>query len=151
MSTEVNKKIIKRFYEELWNKRQLDSADEIFAENCVTHQLRSGEPDEGMPRGPGEMRQHVSQWIAAFPDLRFEVDRMVAEGDLVMTCSLMRGTHRGVWAGIRPTGSKVEIRMCVTHRIADGRIAEDWVLVEALGFFQQIDLLPDTEKILGGR
>ena len=76
---------------------------------------------------------------------------MVAEGDLVMTCSLMRGTHRGVWGGIKPTGSKVEIWMCVTHRIADGRIAEDWVLVEALGFFQQIDLLPDTEKILGGR
>jgi hypothetical protein len=74
-------RVITRFVEELWNERRLEVADAIFAEDCVTHQLRSGIADEAAPRGPDAMKEHVSGWIAGFPDLRMRVEQMVSEGD----------------------------------------------------------------------
>ena len=150
MHIEENKTVVHRFYDEFWNQRRLGVADEIFSESCVSYQLTSGGNVEGTIRGPEEIRLHLMEWLNGFPDLRFSVEEMVAEGDLVVSRSVMRGTHHGIWAGIKPTGKKVEIRMSVTHRILDGKIVADWVLVEALGFFQQIGLVPPTEEIVSG-
>ncbi len=60
----------------------------------------------------------------------------------------MQGTHTGAWFGVGPTGKTVSIRLIVIHRIREGKIAEDWVLVESLGFFQQLGLVPSTPDIL---
>jgi steroid delta-isomerase-like uncharacterized protein len=148
VSTEEGKAIVTRFYDELWNNRNLSVADEIFAADCVTHQLRSGEEAASVPRGPEAIKHHVGEWLAGFPDVRFSVEQMIAEADHVLTHSVMRGTHIGTWLGIAPTGKQVSIRMFVVHRIMNGKIAEDWVLVESLGFLQQLGLIPATEEIL---
>jgi len=142
------KDIIKEFIEELWNGRRLDVADQIFSEDCVTHQLRSGVLDEPAHRGPHEMKEHVSGWLMSFPDLRFTIERMVAEGDRVVSQLVMEGTHQGTWMGIPPTGKRLQIRMITIHRIANGKIAEDWVLVESLGLFQQLGAVPDTAELI---
>jgi predicted ester cyclase len=91
----------------------------------------------------------VAEWVKAFPDLRFEVEELLADGDKVVSRSVMHGTHEGVWHGIAPTGRQVMIRIMVIHRIAGGQIVEDWVLVESLGFFQQLGLMPPTAEIFG--
>lgn len=148
MSTEQNKAIVSRFYDELWNNRQVGVADQIFAPDCVTHQLHSGAELVGVPRGPEAVKHHIAEWLRGFPDLRFEVEQMIVEGDVVVSRSVMRGTHLGNWLGIPPSGKNVSIRMVITHRVVNGRIAEDWVLVEALGFFQQLGLVPETQEIL---
>ena len=148
MSVDLNKAIVARFYEELWNKRDMSVADEIFAADCVTHQLQSGTASEEMPRSPAATKDHVAAWVAGFPDLRFIVEQMIAEGDHVVSRSVMHGTHTGVWHGLAPTRKQVSIRMYVDHRIADGKIVEDWVLVEALGFFHQLELVPSAQEIL---
>lgn len=145
-----NKAVVQRFYEELWNRRNVDVADEIFASNCVTHQLHSGDEVSVAPRNPDSVKHHVADWLAGFPDLRFTVEQMIAEDHLVVSQSVMHGTHTGNWMGIPATGKAVSIRMMVIHRIADRKIVEDWVLVEALGFFQQLGLASSTEKILSG-
>ena len=145
---EPAKHIIKRFVEELWNARRLDVADQIFSDDCVTHQLRSGVLAESAHRGPEEMKEHVSRWLMSFPDLRFNVEQMIAEVDRVVSQLVMEGTHRGVWMGIPPTGKRLQIRMITIHRIANGKIAEDWVLVESLGFFQQLGVVPDTGELI---
>ncbi len=142
------KHIIKRFVEELWNARRLDVADEIFSEDCVTHQLRSGVLADPAHRGPGRMKEHVSGWLVSFPDLRFNVEQMIAEADRVVTQLVMEGTHQGIWMGISPTGKRLQIRMITIHRIANGKIAEDWVLVESLGLFQQLGAVPDTAELI---
>lgn len=147
-STAQNRAVVRRFYDELWNGRDPSVADEIFAAGCVTHQLRSGAEAQGVRRGPAEVKRHVAEWLEGFPDLRFEVEELVCEGDLVASRARMRGTHAGAWLGVAPTGRRVEIRMAVTHRVASGKVVEDWVLVEALGFFQQLGLAPPTEEIL---
>ena len=148
MSAELNKLIVSRFYEELWNNRNAGVADEIFAADCVTHQLQSGTASDGAPRSPAEMKDHVASWLAGFPDLRFSVEHMIAEADHVVSRSVMHGTHTGLWHGLAPTRKQVTIRMFVDHRIANGKIVEDWVLVEALGFFQQLEVVPSTQDIL---
>ncbi len=147
MSVELNKAVVTRFYNELWNNRNLTVANEIFAADCVTHQLHSGTEPDGAPRSPEDMKDHVASWLAGFPDLRFSVEQMVAEADHVVSRSVMYGTQRGVWNGLAPTGKLVSIRMFVDHRIENGKIVEDWVLVEALGFFQQLELVPATQNI----
>jgi predicted ester cyclase len=132
------KHVIKRFVEELWNARQLNVADQIFSEDCVTHQLRSGILAEPAPRGPQAFKEHVSGWLMSFPDLRFNIEQMIAGGDRVVSQLVMEGTHQGSWMGMSPTGKRLHIRMITIHRIANSKIAEDWVLVESLGLFQQL-------------
>ena len=148
MSAAQNKAIVSRFYEELWNDRNLQVADELFADDCVTHQLRSGAEPVGVPRGPEAIKHHVADWMRGFPDLRFTIEEMIAEGDRVVSRSVLRGSHTGPWLGILPTGKEINIRMSVTHRIENSKIVEDWVLVEALGLFQQLELVPATEEML---
>jgi steroid delta-isomerase-like uncharacterized protein len=148
MSTGQNRVVVSRFYEELWNDRTLGVADEIIAADCVTHQLQSGAETVGVPRGPEAVKRHVAEWLTGFPDLRFTVEGMMAEGDKVMTRSVMRGTHTGTWLGLAPTGKQMSIRMTVVQRVLHGKIVEDWILVEALGFFQQLGLIAPTEEVL---
>ncbi|MDQ3755009.1 MAG: ester cyclase [Acidobacteriota bacterium] len=148
MHAEQNKVIVRRFYEELWNERRVELVEELIAADCVTHQLSSGAELTGVARGPEAMKRHVAEWLASFPDLRFTVEQALAEGDHVITRSVMRGTHMGDWLGVAPTGKRVAIRMIVIQRIADGKIAEDWVLVESLGLLQQLGLVPPTGDIL---
>ena len=150
MSAELNKAIVRRFVEEVWNKRNLGIADEIFAADCVTHQLQSGSGIDSSPRDPETLKKHVAEWLVSFPDLRFNVEQMVADNDRVVSQILMTGTHTGVWLGISPTGNHVNLRMITIHRIADGKIVEDWVLVESLGFFRQLGLLPAIQEIMAG-
>lgn len=149
-SAEELEAVVRRFYGELWNGRRLEVADEIIAPGCVTHQLQSGAEAAGAARGPEAVRRHVAEWLAGFPDLRFEVEQLVVGRDRVVSQSVMTGTHAGAWLGVAPTGRRVSVRLVVTQRIEGGRIAEDWVMVEALGFFQQLGLVPPTEEILRG-
>jgi predicted ester cyclase len=146
---ESAKHIIQRFVDELWNARRLDVADQIFSEGCVTHQLRSGVAAEPAPRGPQAMKEHVSGWLVSLPDLRFKVEQIISEGDRVVSQLVMEGTHEGEWMGIAPTNKKVQIRMITIHRVANGKIVEDWVLVESLGFFQQLGMIPDAAELIG--
>ena len=144
-----NKALVRRFYEELWNARRVEIAEEIIAADCVTHQLRAGATDvEGVPRTPAMIKEHVAAWLAGFPDLHFTVEQIFAEGARVVTYSRMRGTHTGMWHGIAATGREVSLPMIVIQRISEGKIAEDWVLVESLGFYHQLGLLPATEEIM---
>jgi predicted ester cyclase len=76
----ANRAVVQRFIEELWNQRKLALADDLFAEGCVTNQLRFGNDPAGAPRGPAAMKHHVADWLAAFPDIRFTIEQMLAEG-----------------------------------------------------------------------
>ena len=139
--------IVHRFTEELWNGRDLSVADAIIDPGCVTHQLRSGSQSLEFIRGPEALKGHVVEFLAAFPDLRLEVEQQIAEGDLVVSWCVFRGTHNGTWLGIPPTGRPIIIRSVVTHRIRYGKIAEDWVLSDFYGVFADLGLIPHLEEL----
>jgi steroid delta-isomerase-like uncharacterized protein len=145
---EMNRLVIRSFFEDVWNQRKLEIADEIFDSDCRTFQLRSGAPVTSTPRGPENIKKHIAEWLAAFPDLTFTIEQMIAEGDRVSTLLVMDGTHAGEWLGIPPNGKRISIRMMTVHRLRNGKIIEDWVIVESLGFFQQMGILPATNDLL---
>lgn len=144
-----NKQLVLRFVEELWNQRKLDVANVIFASDCHTHQLSSSAgPINSVPRGPEAVKKHIAEWLLGFPDLQFAVEQMLAEGDRVSTQLTMEGTHTGQWLGVPSTGKRMTIRMMTIHRIQEGKIIEDWVIVESLGVLQQLGVLPSTAELL---
>ena len=143
------KSVSRRFFEELWNERRLELADEVVAADCVTHQLKSAEgPTPSAPRGSEALREHIRGWLAAFPDLTWEIQASVADGERVATLAVARGTHKGDWQGVPATGRRVVIQCAVVHRVRNGRIVEDWVVTEGLGVFQQLGLIPPTEALI---
>jgi steroid delta-isomerase-like uncharacterized protein len=145
---ENNKQFIIRFFDEVWNQRKLEIADDIFDNNCRTFQLQSGAPVTSTPRGPESIKKHIAEWLSAFPDLTFTIEQMIAEGDRVSTLLAMDGTHTGRWLGIPPNGKRINIRLMTIHRFKNCKIIEDWVIVESLGFFQQLGILPATSDLL---
>src|ERR1700756_127337 len=90
---EPNKAIVKRFIEEMWNQRRLELADELFSADCVTHQLRGPGSPSAAPRSPELVKREAAGWLAAFPDLRFDLEHMISEGDLVVSRYTMHGIH----------------------------------------------------------
>lgn len=145
------KAIAQRFIDELWNQRNSDVADELFAENCITNQLRSGAEPVTAPRTPAAVKKQVNDWIVGFPDFRYTVRQMLTDGDKVMIQCVANGTHQGTWLGIPATGKAISIETMITQRIADGKIVEDWVLADFLGLFQQLGLVAPLQEILAGK
>ena len=137
MSTEENKALVSRFYEEVFNKKNLASIDEFVDSQIVEHDL-----PPGLPVGSEGTRLFIGMYLAAFPDLHLTVEDIIAEGNEVTARFTIRGTHRGKLMGIHPTSKQVMVTGIQVMRIADGRIAENWVNFDALGMLQQLGVIP---------
>jgi steroid delta-isomerase-like uncharacterized protein len=135
-AVEASKALV-RAWVEVWNTGDLDAVDGLLAPGFVRH-----DPNAPEVHGAAEERQLIAMYRAAFPDLRFTVDAIVAEGDTVAVRLTAVGTHRGELLGIPPTGKAVRVAVMETYRIADGRIAEQWVVMDALGMMQQLGAIP---------
>ena len=137
MSTEENKAMIRRIYEEAFNKGDLAVADELMATNYVFH------GPGGMEfKGPEGFKQFVTMMRTAFPDLHVAIDDLVAEGDRVVHRVTVRGTHKGEMMGIAPTGKQVTITAITISRFAGGKEVESWPSLDQLGMLQQMGVVP---------
>ena len=134
MSTERNKALIRRFYEEVWGKGNVDVADEVFAADYVRHDLRPGNP---LP-GPAGQKQIATDFRTAFPDFYFTLELLVAEADMVVGRWTATGTNTGIWGNIRPTGKIAKFSAVNIFRIANGKVVEMWNHRDDLGLMQQI-------------
>ena len=133
MPTEENKAFILRFYEEVWNRRRYGAAVEFFASNSVRHEL------SGPVRGGADgIARNAEAWCAAFPDTRYTVEDVIAEGDRVVARWSMTATHRGEWRGVPPTGKQIRFRGVNIYRLEGGKVAEIWNFRDDLGLFQQL-------------
>ena len=136
MSSDDNKALARRVFDEIMSQGQLRLLDEIFAPGVVAH-------DPGrLMRGAGEIKQGFAALRAAFPDLHFTVEDMVAEGDKVAVRYTGRGTQHGAFQGIAPTGKPMSYTGILIWRFADGKIAEHWAAPDLLGLLQQLGALP---------
>jgi steroid delta-isomerase-like uncharacterized protein len=136
MSTEDNKALVRRFYEEVWGKGDVAVTREVFASDYLRHDLR---PTTALP-GPEGQARIAADFRAAFPDLEIQIDLLMAESDLVAARWTMQGTHLGSWAGQQPTGKKARFSGVNIFRIAQGRVVEIWNHRDDLGLIQQIGL-----------
>jgi steroid delta-isomerase-like uncharacterized protein len=132
--SDINKTVVRRFYDELWNRGKLDAADELVAEDYVRHDLRPGDA----PPGPAGQKAVAEKFRAAFPDVRLEVEALVAEGDLVVARWTMTGTHQGAWGDMPPTGKSIRFSGVNFFRMVSGKIAEIWNVRDDLGLREQL-------------
>ena len=134
---ERNKEVVRRFIEEVQNRKNMEVFDELNAEDFVNLSAPPGMPSD---REGGKM--FLGGFLNAFPDSHVTIDDMIAEGDRVATKKTFTGTHTGQFMGIAPTGNRVTLQYVDILRLRDGQITEHWLSMDQLSFMQQLGVIP---------
>lgn len=140
MSEKDNKAIIRRFRLEVFGEGNWNIIDAIFPSRYV---INSNEYN------PESLRKLLVSWREAFPDLQFTIEDLIAEEDKVAERYIGRGTHKGDFFGISPTGNQVSFKGTYIHRLAHGHIMETWGNHDGLTLMEQLGLrlsITDNEK-----
>jgi predicted ester cyclase len=132
MSAVENKAMVARYWDEIWNNKQVDKIGEFVAPVHAIH-LAGGQAHR-----PSSIPAWVHQALISFPDVRFTIEDMIAEGDKVATRWSYLATQTGPFLGLPPTGKQVTDSGTTTVRIENGLIAEMWVNQDSLGLLQQL-------------
>jgi predicted ester cyclase len=122
---EKNKALVRWWWEEVWVKGNVDATDEFIAANYVDH---PGLP--GLPPGPEGMKQALTYYRTAFPELEATIDDIFAGGDRVVLRWSSRGTHLGEWLGVPPTGYHGTMSGITIYRLVEGKAVEGWNSIE---------------------
>ena len=141
MSVDQNKALIRRLYEEAFNKGNLEVVDEILSPNYVRHGLAPGATP-----GPESTKQVFTMMRTAFPDIRITIEPMVGEGDMVAAQLTHHGTHRGEFMGIAPTGKQVTVTAIGIYHFANKKLVEAWIQMDELGMLKQLGGVPPVGK-----
>jgi steroid delta-isomerase-like uncharacterized protein len=140
MTAEVKNAFVRRQIDELWNKGNLDAAEECFTSDFVKH-----DPSPEVVRGPEGFKRNIAAVRSAFPDFHVRLIDQVAEGQKVVTLYVTTGTHEGELAGIPPTGKWVEVAGMGIDYFSDGKIGEMWEYYDVLGMMQQMGVISYQE------
>ncbi len=138
-TTEQNKALVRRFYEEVFNQGKYEVLDEITASNFDNH---SPNNPPGLPNGREGQRQLVMLYRNAYPDVHFTIEDIIAEGDLVVCRWSATGTMTGELLGIPATNRRGSITGTDIERIENGKLAEAWGIFDQLGLLQQMGVIP---------
>ena len=135
----ANKHNARHWFEEVFSNGKLELIPELIAPGYLNH-------DPNVPGGVWTGLEGATALITtyrtAFPDIKFEIEFQIAEGDLVMTRWTARGTHNGALGPIPPTGKNVSVTGTNLKRIVDGKAVEEWANFDALGLMRQIGVVP---------
>lgn len=134
--TAENKALFRAFVD-AWNRGDVRAMWQFWSPEMVHH-------DRVRDCGPGEVYALMRAFMSAFPDLRFEIEDLLADGDLVSARMTATATQQGELMGLRPSGQRVAVTVMGQVRIADGRIVEHWNVMDEVHLMQQLGLLPHT-------
>jgi steroid delta-isomerase-like uncharacterized protein len=142
VSLEENKALVRSFFEEVWNKHNLDYLDEIYAPDFKLHALWQNTSAGGAIEATGiePAKTVIGGWFEGFPDLWMKIEDMVAEGDKVGTRHVSGGTHTAPFQGMPPTGRSATITGMTVQRVENGKLVEAWTSWDALGMFEQLGM-----------
>jgi len=134
---ERNAALARRYFEEVWNRGNVDALDELLAPNYVNHTPSTPNP----PPGPQGLKPIVRAIRQAFPDLHYEIKDVIATPDSVAIRVVMTGTHRGDLFGVAPTGRTIKVDQVNIEHIERGRIVEHWRVTDELSLMRQIGVV----------
>jgi predicted ester cyclase len=134
MEIERNKEIVRR-YQEACNRDDLGALDELVAADVISHNATPGLPAglEG-----GKMAHRAT--LAAFPDLHYHIEDLIAEGDRVAMRFRLHCTHKGEFMGLAPTGKEITLEGISLFRLAGGKIVEHWAVQDGLALMTQLGI-----------
>jgi steroid delta-isomerase-like uncharacterized protein len=140
MAAEIER-LIRQWFEEVWNKGRAEAIDEMIAPDCIIHGLSGAEGDA---RGPAAFKPFFARFKGAFPDIQIAVEEVIVDGDRCACRFTGRMTHQGDHLGVPATGRDVALEaMAITHW-KNGQIVEAWNTVDMLGMLQQIGAVPSN-------
>ena len=129
-----NKTIIRRLYEEAWNKRRLEVVDELIS---PSHALKDPVVS-GSQTGPELYKRRVLELTTSFPDLRFTIEDIITEKGKLVVSWIISGTHLSEFLDVPATGSKIFVEGITIHHITNGKILDSHARWDALGLLRQL-------------
>jgi predicted ester cyclase len=136
------KALYQRMVDEVVNQGHFDVVDELFNPAYVDH---SAPP--GAPGGTDGVKMVFGMFRAGFPDVKFTIQSMVADGDVVATLVEGEGTQTGEFMGIPPSGKHAKWRSVGFFRVIDDKIVEHWGIPDMLGLLIQIGVIPPPPNV----
>lgn len=133
MSTESNKLIMKKFVEFI-NTSNVELSKEIISEEAIFYAPTSSEP----LRGSKGYMLILNMMRNSFPDVRWKLEEMIAEGESVAARFTMTGTHKGDFFDTKPTGKNIKINVMNFYRFSKGKIVEEYGQPDIFSLLQQI-------------
>ena len=133
MSADMNRAVVRRFVEEVLGRGDFAALAELAAPDCVDHAA----PARGLP-ALAAVAGVVVEWHAAFPDFGLTIEDLLAEGERVVVHATLRGTHRGDFFGLPPTGRPVAVGGLARYRLAGGCIVERWCYLDVAALCAQL-------------
>lgn len=132
---EANKALVRSFLK-FWRERDFMSMSKYWSPQMVHHARDRN-------YGTNEVFQLIAGFTEAFPDLEFEVEEILADGDLVSTRLKATATHKRDFMGIAATGKQITCSAMGMVRIVDGKIVEHWSVMDEIHLMQQLGLVPE--------
>jgi steroid delta-isomerase-like uncharacterized protein len=137
--SEENKALVRRWFEEVWNKGRSEAIEEMFAADGIAHGL--SDDSEKLMQGPADFKPFHAAFRGAFPDVDIIVEDLIAEGDKVAARCSVRGKHTGDHLAVAASNAPVEFTGIAIVRIKDGKIVEAWNNFDFLRMNKQIGVM----------
>lgn len=135
---EQAKMVVRHFVEQVQDRHRLDLIYELFEPGYIDHFKAGGMPPAAATDAVDTFKRFFAGILRAFPDLRVTLEDQIAEGDKVVTRKTFRGTHRGEFLGIAPSGKSLELELIDIFRVTNGRLAEHWAQFDVMAVLRQI-------------
>lgn len=135
---QTNADIVRAFIASFWNGRDFDSLNRFLTPDYIDHAY--------LPHTANGLKETAGVLSIALPDHRSTIEDVVAQGEKVVARMTLRGTHDGPFRGTPPTGNPVEVEVYRMYRLAEGRVAEHWALLDTATLLRQIAAQPSPEN-----
>jgi steroid delta-isomerase-like uncharacterized protein len=130
--------LMRRWFDEIWNRGRIESVDELLAEDAVMWGI--GRPDQSS-RGGAEFKEFYRRQRSATPDVKINLDQVIQEGDTAFARWTATMTHTGEGLGAAPTNKTIALSGMSACRTRDGRIVEGWNVWDQVGLARQLEML----------
>ena len=128
MTSDKNKQLVRRYYQEIVNTGDVSSI-----ENFIGREYTEVHEGKRHVIGVKGAKNHILGVRQTYPDLHITIDQQIAEVEWVVSCITAKGTHKGTWLGIKPTGKPVVFTGVNVDRVVNGRIVEHGGAANMLG------------------
>jgi steroid delta-isomerase-like uncharacterized protein len=137
MTVAENKAVISSFLEEVLNEGRLERVDVLVAVDFV-----EVDPFPGQKQGREGLKQVISAFRTAFPDIHWVIEEMLGEGEKVFSRFTWHGTHRSEFFGVPATGKRITVKGMVVDRVVAGKMVESQILMDGLSMMRQLGAIP---------
>lgn len=131
---EHNKQVIQKYWEGKWNERRPEILDECQTPDVLYHGSSMS------MTGRDAYKAVYQSYLSALHNTHLEIEELIADGDRVVSRCLLTGVHAGELEGLPPTGKTIETQMFTVFRLVNGKIAEEWEIMDELGFMLQLGM-----------